>query len=58
VAEKRIRIERHLHQLSPEEKDEVVGAVADLIVNYVKAKGLVPDEFKTGKEERDDRDRQ
>ena len=55
---KSMRLKRHFHQLSSEEKDEVVGTVADLIMNYVKAKGLVPDEIKTGKEVRDDRDGQ
>lgn len=33
-----LQITRHVQQLSEKETDEVVGVVADLIVNFLKAK--------------------
>ena len=39
MPEERIRLKRHFHELSPEETDEVVNAVADLVVNYLVGSG-------------------
>jgi len=37
TGEERITITRHCRQLSPKETDELVEAVADLIVNFIKS---------------------
>ena len=34
-----IELKRHALDLSPEEAEEIVGAVADLLVNYLKKQG-------------------
>jgi len=38
VAEESIQLRRHYRELSPEETNEVVNAVADLVVNYLKGR--------------------
>jgi len=37
-----LQIKRHYQKLSPEETNELAGLVADMMVEYIKAKG-VPD---------------
>ena len=36
-----IKVKRHYHDLSPKEIDELVGIVADLIVDYLKGRDCV-----------------
>ena len=50
-----MELKRHYLQLSEKETDEVVKIVADMIVNYVKECGLVP-EWRTKPRDRGRRD--
>jgi len=50
VAQKPIELKRHYEELSPKETDEVVNAVADLVVNYLKGR---PEELNANETEQE-----
>jgi len=50
VGEASIQLKRHYRELSPEEADEVVNAVADLVVNYLKGRRKESTQIETKQE--------